>query len=138
MCQQVFYIVVSTFLLKLRHPVLDLAMNIFQLVMGPDTTMNNLNAYSNSDLTTLTVPKQGYTKYNTVILRSLTHTHTKKVTLTSEGSQSCSPQIILTHSDCSFAVSLTVGISILDILTCIPHLSFVSILHFSSCIKHVV
>ena len=40
----------------------------------------------------------GYTKYNTVILRSLTHTHNKKLTLTPKGSQSCSPLIILTHS----------------------------------------
>ena len=73
----------------------------------------------------------GYTKYGTVILRSLTHTHTKKVTLTPKGSQSCSPQIILTHIDCSFTVGLTVGISILDILTCIPHLSFVSVDKFA-------
>ena len=73
-----------------------------------------------------------YTKYDTVILRSLTHAHTKKVvTLTPKGSQSCSPQIILTHIDCSFTVGLTVDISILDILTCIPYLSFVSVDKFA-------
>ena len=57
MCQHFIYLVVSTFLPKLRCPILDLAANLFQQVMGPNMTMNNLSMNSNSDSTTLTVPK---------------------------------------------------------------------------------
>ena len=41
----------------LTKVVLDLAVQLFQQVMGPNMTMNNLNTNSNSDMTTLAVPK---------------------------------------------------------------------------------